>query len=101
MSCEGVPLEPVVTPLRRLTPDEYRNTVRDLFPGATVPAVELAQPDIVGGFDNNASAQAVTPLLVEQYLNAAEAVADVVTPSVGAWGPCDGSTDPAACGETV
>src|SRR5689334_11498994 len=63
--------DPPPTPLRRLSHVEYRNTVRDLFPGVVLPEVTLAPDTEVYGFENNADALAASPLLVEQYLRAA------------------------------
>src|SRR5688500_11056616 len=40
--CDGEP-RPGPSGLRRLTPAEYRNTVRDLFPGVSIPSLTLTR----------------------------------------------------------
>jgi len=71
--CDSDDLFPGRAPLRRLTVAEYDNTVRDLFGDASQPALRLV--------DNErgvlaADARIVTPLLAEQYMFAAEDVAE-------------------------
>jgi hypothetical protein len=84
-----------VAPLRRLTRDEYDNTIRELLGDTSRPGSELPTEEQRLGFNNNAEAQSVSPLLVEQYLAIAErvattAVGDRLTDLVGA---CDPSKD--------
>lgn len=59
-------------PLRRLTHTQYDNTVRDLLGDRTRPARNFPAEDFVDGFTNQASVQAITPLLAEAYAKAAE-----------------------------
>jgi mono/diheme cytochrome c family protein len=60
--------------LRRLNRVEYENTVRDLF-GVNVSVKELLPEDAVAqGFDNVGAALNVSPVLIERYLDAADAV---------------------------
>lgn len=97
--CKGVDPGPSV--IRRMTRVEYGNTVRDLL-GATMPvASSFPTEEKRLGFDNNASALTVSPLLAEQYLLAAEKLAsDVVTNNLSRIVPCDpvkDGVDP--CGE--
>ncbi|WP_254507322.1 DUF1592 domain-containing protein [Anatilimnocola floriformis] len=62
------------TTLRRLNRTEYENTVRDLF-AVEVAVKELLPEDTIAfGFDNVGSALSVSPVLIEQYLEAADAV---------------------------
>jgi mono/diheme cytochrome c family protein len=62
-------------PLRRLNRREYANAIRDLL-GLTIDAKALLPDDNVKGhFDNNAAALQVSPNFVDQYINAARAVA--------------------------
>lgn len=63
------------TPTRLLTREEYDNTVRDLLGDATRPARAFPLEPRVLGFENNAGAHQVNPLLVAAYLDAAEALA--------------------------
>ncbi|XAL98312.1 DUF1592 domain-containing protein [Phycisphaeraceae bacterium D3-23] len=61
--------------IHRLNKNEYRNTLRDLL-GIDPDDVDIAEhlpPDDTGyGFDNNADVLSMSPLQVEQYLDAAE-----------------------------
>lgn len=62
------------TTLRRLNRTEYENTVRDLF-AVDVAVKELLPEDTIAfGFDNVGSALSVSPVLIEQYLESADAV---------------------------
>ncbi len=62
-------------PLRRLTHIQYDNSVRDLMGDRTRPARSFPMEDFVNGFTNQASSQAITPLLAEAYAKAAEKLA--------------------------
>ncbi|MFM9964857.1 MAG: DUF1592 domain-containing protein [Planctomycetaceae bacterium] len=60
--------------LRRLNRVEYENTVRDLF-DVNVSVKEMLPEDAVAqGFDNVGAALNVSPVLMERYLEAADAV---------------------------
>ena len=60
--------------LRRLNRVEYENTVRDLF-DVNVPVKEMLPEDAVAqGFDNVGAALNFSPVLMERYLEAADAV---------------------------
>lgn len=99
-SCEAAD-EPATTHLRRLTPTQHANTVRDLFPGVDLPPQALVQDPRVHGFENFGEMQNPSALLVEQVRQAA------VTVSSGVLGasdevigcPADGGSDPVGCGE--
>jgi mono/diheme cytochrome c family protein len=60
--------------LRRLNRTEYENTVRDLFAVDVAVKEMLPEDTISQGFDNVGSALNVSPVLIEQYLEAADAV---------------------------
>ena len=62
--------------LRRLNRVEYNNTVRDLFGVDFQPADDFPQDDVGYGFDNIGDVLSMPPILLEKYLNAAEAVLD-------------------------
>lgn len=66
---------------RRLTHDEYDNTVRDLFGVDPRPAQKFPT-DLTGssGFDNSANTLFIQPLLMERYLGAAEMVVESALP---------------------
>ena len=70
--------------LRRLNRVEYRNTIRDLM-GTDFRADEEFPADDSGyGFDNIGDVLTVSPLLLEKYMQAAEAiVAKAPCPTVG------------------
>jgi hypothetical protein len=74
-------------PLRRLTNREYLATLRDLL-AIQLPPLELLPEERVDGFDNNAAALTVSPVLAEQYLMAAESAARLAGANLAAVAPC-------------
>ena len=83
-------------PPRLLTREQYAATVQDLL-GVDLPVTEGFLPDAqVGGYWNNED-QPMTLAAAEQYMRAAEDIADAVDLAVLA--PCDeaGGDDPHAC----
>ncbi len=62
--------------LRRLNRTEYDNTVRDLLGVDFHPSEDFPADDVGYGFDNIGDVLSVSPLLLEKYLTAAEAVLD-------------------------
>jgi len=80
--------------LRRLTRTEYDATVSDLL-GLPSDAAERFTPEnVVHGFDNNAAALTVTPLLADQLFTAAEALAQTaVAEKLSALAPCSATGD--------
>jgi hypothetical protein len=97
-SC-GAPLEPGPAPIRRLTRGEYNNTVYQLFGDTSLPANAFPPDEEAGGFDNQATALVVSPLLAEGYLTAAENLATAHAPTLMQDLPdCSGgSVDEDAC----
>jgi hypothetical protein len=81
--------------LRRLSRSEYDATVSELFGIQSKWGAAFTADTVVNGFDNNASALVVSPLLADQARRAAEEIADSVFQSPGKLIPCD----PAAMGE--
>ena len=67
--------DPGYEPARRLTHQEYSNTVRDLL-GIPLRVTDKFPIDLSGtsGFDNSANTLFVQPLLLERYLAAADEV---------------------------
>jgi hypothetical protein len=61
--------------MRRLTRDEYANTVRELF-GVEFDSSVFPQDPPTGGFDNNGGALTISPLHIELYLAAAREILD-------------------------
>ena len=60
--------------LRRLNRVEYENTVRDLFHVNVAVKEMLPEDTISHGFDNVGAALNISPVLMERYLEAADAV---------------------------
>lgn len=83
------------SPLAHLTPEQYANTLRDLFPGVDMPEVELpAQLEGAGGFENNAVFMQPTAPFIEAYARTALEASEAL--SLEALGlDCDASS--AAC----
>jgi hypothetical protein len=61
--------------LRRLTHQQYNNTVRDLLQEPTDPASQFPGEDYVNGFKNQYKSQSLSPIQIEAYSLAAERVA--------------------------
>lgn len=68
--------------LRRLNRVEYRNTIRDLMGIDYRTDEEFPADDSGYGFDNVADALSVSPLLLEKYMAAAEAIVATAVPVV-------------------
>lgn len=64
--------------LRRLNREEYDNSIRDLFGLNFRPADDFPSDDVGYGFDNIGDVLSISPLLMEKYLNAAEAISEQV-----------------------
>lgn len=76
-----IPRDPGRVLIHRLNRQEYNNTVRDLF-GVTIKPADNFPADGGGGggFDNNADTLYVPPILMERYLDAADAVLSAAIP---------------------
>ena len=61
--------------LRRLNRREYAHAIRDLLALEVDPAALLPEDNVEGYFDNDAEALQVSPAFVNQYIDAARAVA--------------------------
>ncbi len=61
--------------VRRLNKVEYRNSVRDLLGADFDPTANFPADDVGHGFDNIGDVLTMSPLLMERYLDAAEAIA--------------------------
>ena len=70
------PRDPGRVTLHRLNRTEYDNTLRDLTGLDLNPADEFPLDDVTGGFDNNADALTLPPLLLEKYLDGADRILD-------------------------
>ena len=85
--CSG-PVDPGRETIRRLTRYEYKNTIRDLLGVEAELADDFPMDDVGYGFDNIGDVLTLSPLLMEKYLAAAEAIAAqvVVTNPLDATG---------------
>ncbi len=72
---------PGYEPARRLTHEEYNNTIRDLT-GIDIRPADRFPNDLTAssGFENSANSLFVQPLVLERYLGAAEAIVDAAWP---------------------
>jgi hypothetical protein len=96
-SCVAV--QPGAAPARLLTREQYNNTVRDLLGDASRPADTFPPVATVEGFENNAELHRANPLLVSQYLAAAERVAaGAVERGLSRFLPCTFEAGDAKCG---
>ncbi len=66
--------------LRRLNRSEYNNTVRDLIGIDLQPAADFPTDDVGYGFDNIGDVLSLSPVLMERYLDAAQAIAEQAIP---------------------
>ncbi len=79
------PQNPGRVTLRRLNRSEYNNTIRDLVGVTLMPADDFPADDTGDGFDTNANVLSVSPILIEKYLTAAEAVVDAAVKDSALW----------------
>lgn len=68
--------------LRRLTKAEYENTIRDLTGVEGNFAAGFPSDDVGYGFDNIGDVLTLSPILMEQYLDAAVKIAELAIPAV-------------------
>jgi len=73
--------------LRRLTHEQYNNTVRDLLGDDSHLAAQFPPEDFVNGFKNQYQTQSISPLLAEAYGAAAEKLAQNAFRSGGREAP--------------
>ena len=81
-------IDPGDAPLRRLTGDAYHASVRDLFPGVTIPTQSFSPDERIANFEANTVAK-VTILLAEEYQRAAEEISAIVVPTLSETLPAD------------
>src|SRR5678815_1919024 len=65
---------------RRLNRAEYNNTVRDLIGMDLQPANDFPSDDVGHGFDHIGDVLTVSPVLMEQFLDAAQVIAEQAIP---------------------
>lgn len=66
--------------VRRLNRVEYRNTIKDLIGVEYDTSAEFPADDTGHGFDNIADVLTISPMLLEKYLDAAQAIVDEAVP---------------------
>lgn len=76
-------------PLRRLTRWEYDNTVLDLLGDTSRPGTRFIPEAEQFGFDNSAAGAVLSPVVVEQFESAADALATRAVSNLGALLGCD------------
>ncbi|HEX2877019.1 MAG TPA: DUF1592 domain-containing protein [Polyangiaceae bacterium] len=84
----GTGLNPGPSPLRRLTREEYDNTMAELVNDTSKPGKDFPPEARALGFNNIADAQTVTTLLAEAYKSAAEGIAERATKSTSSMLGC-------------
>ncbi len=89
------PGEPGPTALRRLTNDEYRNTVQDLLSLPMAPSDALQPETRSLGYDNFSAVLTVSGTLAGQYESLATKLADQA--DVASLAPCATPNDDTAC----
>lgn len=87
-----------VTSLRRLTAEQYDHTIRDLLGLDGGYTAAFSPDERIGAFKSNGNA-AVVELQVEEYMDAAEAVATDATADLSLLLPCEASEGD-TCAET-
>ena len=75
-----MPADPGRVTMRRLNRVEYRNTIRDLVGVDFDPTADFPSDEIGYGFDTIGDVLTLSPLLLERYLDAAEAVMERAIP---------------------
>jgi hypothetical protein len=81
-----------LTPARRLTRDQFNNTVRDLIGATGTPADALAPDEKIGPFNSNAIAP-VDDTLVQQHEELAASLALAAKARMAQIAPCDLNSD--------
>ncbi|WP_437962740.1 DUF1592 domain-containing protein (plasmid) [Sorangium sp. So ce119] len=95
-------IEPGESPLRRMTRVEYDNTIADLLGDDSRPARGFVPEEESLGFNNQAAALVVSPLLAEQYMTAAEGIAERAAGKLLGEAPaCREAAGGAACREEI
>ena len=90
-----------MAPLALLTRRQYDATIADLMADDSQPSSSFPAENQVAGFNNNTEVHIANPLLVEQFMNAAEGIASrAVAAGVDKLAPCAGTStaEHAQCG---
>ena len=95
------PDQHAVAPLSLLTRVQYDATISDLLGDNSQPSLSFPAENEVSGYNNNTEVHIANPLLVEQFMDAAEGIASrAVAANLATLAPCTGTstTDQASCG---
>ncbi|MDX2050921.1 MAG: DUF1592 domain-containing protein [Polyangiaceae bacterium] len=95
------PGAPGITVIRRLNIAEYNNTVRDLLADTSAPAKEFPPEEQSYGFNNNAAALTVSPVLVQAQLTAAETLSAALLSNLTTLLPCAATADDACAQQFI
>jgi len=90
-----------VAPLSLLTRTEYDATISDLLGDNSQPSLSFPAENQVSGFSNNTEVHIANPLLVEQFMGAAEGIASrAVAANLATLAPCAGTgvAEQSTCG---
>ena len=80
-------------PLSLLTRTQYDATIADLLGDNSQPSLNFPAENQVSGFNNNTEVHIANPLLVEQFMDAAEGIAGrAVAANLGTLAPCAGTS---------
>jgi hypothetical protein len=85
-----------LAPLRRLTHEQYANTIRDLLGVADPILADLPVDEGAGGFYSNVIAP-ISELAIEKYRSAAEVLAARAAENLPALVPCDPGSGEVPC----
>ncbi|WP_052376757.1 DUF1592 domain-containing protein [Chondromyces apiculatus] len=87
--------------LRRLSRNEYDATIKDLFGIESTWGAGFSADTVVNGFDNNAAALRVSPLLADQIRRAADEIAAKALENPGSLLSCAPASGDAACAQAL
>jgi hypothetical protein len=89
--------------MRRLTQDEYAATIQDLLGMPLPPNLSFVPDEEAGFFRNDAAALTTSPVLIEQYLTAGEALAAqaLVPTALARLLPCAASQSDACASQFI
>lgn len=65
-------------PLRRLTTEQYNNTLQSLIPAVELPVFQFSEVKITGFYDNNTSINTASSITVENYQQAAFVITNLM-----------------------
>src|SRR5512142_436185 len=83
----------VVAPLSLLTRAQYDATISDLVGDNSQPSLSFPAENQVSGYNNNTEVHIANPLLVEQFMGAAEGIAGrAVAANLDTLAPCAGTS---------